>query len=30
LGHPPDGYVGAISTLDDTNAIADYFARIAS
>jgi hypothetical protein len=26
----PDGYVGAISTLDDTNAIADYFARIAS
>ncbi len=30
LGTPPDGYVGAISTLDDTNAIADYFARIAS
>ena len=26
----PDGYVGAISILDDTNAIADYFARIAS
>lgn len=26
----PDGYVGPISTLDDTNAIADYFARIAS
>ena len=26
----PDGYVGAISTLDDTNAIADYLARIAS
>ena len=26
----PDGYVGAISILDDINAIADYFARIAS
>jgi 2-polyprenyl-6-methoxyphenol hydroxylase-like FAD-dependent oxidoreductase len=26
----PDGYLGAISTLDDANAIADYFARIAS
>jgi hypothetical protein len=26
----PDGYIGAITTLDDTNTIADYFARIAS
>ena len=26
----PDGYIGAISTFDDTNAINDYFAQIAS
>ena len=26
----PDGYIGAVTTLDDTTAIADYFARIAS
>jgi 2-polyprenyl-6-methoxyphenol hydroxylase-like FAD-dependent oxidoreductase len=26
----PDGYIGAITTLDDTNTIADYFARITS
>jgi len=26
----PDGYIGAITTLDDTTTIADYFARIAS
>jgi hypothetical protein len=26
----PDGYIGAITTLDDTNTIADYFTRIAS
>ena len=26
----PDGYIGAITTLDDTTAIRDYFARIAN
>jgi hypothetical protein len=26
----PDGYIGAIITLDDTTTVADYFARIAS
>jgi hypothetical protein len=26
----PDGYVGAITTLDDPKTVADYFARIAS
>ena len=25
----PDGYIGAVARLNDTDAIADYFARIA-
>ena len=26
----PDGYIGTITTLNDTNTVADYFTRIAS
>jgi hypothetical protein len=26
----PDGYIGAVATLDDTTTIADYFATVRS